>query len=98
MAVGGPCGSCGWAADFSLKPPHPAIRPPADSGEIGAPPISEPPCTTPFLKSVFADRQMVGILIRRHVPEWADEIDVATLREEPNELVAGKTWSGAIPT
>ena len=45
----------------------------------------------PFLKSVFADRRMVGILIRRHVPEWADEIDVATLREEPNELVAGKT-------
>ena len=45
----------------------------------------------PFLKSVFADRRMVGILIRRHVPEWADEIDDATLREEPSELGAGKT-------
>ena len=45
----------------------------------------------PFLKSVFSDRRMVGILIRRHVPEWADEVDFATLREEPNELVAGKT-------
>ena len=45
----------------------------------------------PFLKSVFSDRRMVGVLIRQHVPEWADEIDFATLREEPNELVAGKT-------
>ena len=51
----------------------------------------------PFLKSVFADRRMVGILIRRHVPEWADEIDVATLREEPNELVAGKTLERRYP-
>ena len=45
----------------------------------------------PFLKSVFSDRRMVGVLIRQHVPEWADEIDFATLCEEPNELVAGKT-------
>ena len=51
----------------------------------------------PFLKSVFADRRMVGILIRRHVPEWADEIDFATLREEPNELVAGKTLERRYP-
>ena len=40
---------------------------------------------------------MVGILIRHHVPEWADEIDVATLREEPNELVAGKTLERRYP-
>ena len=51
----------------------------------------------PFLKSVFADQRMVGILIRRHVPEWADEIDFATLREEPNELVAGKTLERRYP-
>ena len=25
----------------------------------------------PFLKSVFADRCMAEILIRRHAPEWA---------------------------
>ena len=45
----------------------------------------------PFLKSIFSGRLMIGILIRRHVPEWADEIDFASLREEPNELIAGKT-------
>ena len=45
----------------------------------------------PFLKSVFADRRMVEILIRDHVPEWADEIDFSTLREEPTELVSRKT-------
>ena len=45
----------------------------------------------PFLKSVFTDRRMVEILIRGHVPEWADEIDFATLREEPTQLVAKKT-------
>ena len=44
-----------------------------------------------FLKSVFADRRMVEILIIGHVPEWADEIDFTTLREEPTELVAKKT-------
>ena len=45
----------------------------------------------PFLKSVFADRRMVEILIRDHVPEWADEIDFSTLREEPTELISKKT-------
>ncbi len=45
----------------------------------------------PFLKSVFADRRMIEILIRDHVPEWADEIDFSTLREEPTELVSRKT-------
>ena len=45
----------------------------------------------PFLKSVFADRRMVEILIRDHVPEWADEIDFSTLRQEPAELVARQT-------
>ena len=44
-----------------------------------------------FLKSVFADRRMVEILIRSHVPEWAEEIDSATLREEPTQLVEKKT-------
>lgn len=45
----------------------------------------------PFLKSVFADRRMVEILIHDHVPEWADEIDFSTLRQEPAELVARQT-------
>ena len=44
-----------------------------------------------FLKSVFVDRRMIEILIRDHVPEWADEIDFSTLREEPTELVSKKT-------
>ena len=48
VAVGGPLvGPVAGAAASSLKPPHPAIRPPADSGEIGAPPIPDPPCTMP---------------------------------------------------
>ena len=34
---------------------------------------------------------MVEILIRDHVPEWANEIDFSTLREEPTELVSRKT-------
>ena len=45
----------------------------------------------PFLKSVFADRRMVEILIRDHVPEWAHEIHFSTLRQEPTELVSKKT-------
>ncbi|MDE2973223.1 MAG: Rpn family recombination-promoting nuclease/putative transposase [Gemmatimonadota bacterium] len=58
-----------------------------------------------FLKSVFADRRMAEILIRRHAPEWASEIDFSTLREEPSGLVSRKTlqrrhpdmiWSAAV--
>ncbi len=45
----------------------------------------------PVLKSVFADRDMIGILIRDRVPEWAGAIDFSTLREEPTELVSKKT-------
>ena len=44
-----------------------------------------------FLKSVFADRRMAEILIRRHAPEWASEIDFSTLREESTGLVSKKT-------
>ena len=44
-----------------------------------------------FLKSVFADRRMIEILIRRHVRRWADRIDFSTLLEEPTELVSGRT-------
>ena len=51
----------------------------------------------PFLKSIFADQRMVAILIRHHAREWADEIDFATLREEPNELVAGRTLERRYP-
>ena len=45
----------------------------------------------PFLKSVFANPRMVEILIRHHVEEWVNEIDFATLREEPTERVIRKT-------
>ncbi len=45
----------------------------------------------PFLKSVLADRRMIEILIRDHVPEWADAIDFSTLRQEPTALVSKKT-------
>ena len=57
----------------------------------------------PLLKSVFADRGMIEILIRDHVRERAGETDFSTLRQEPAELVSGKTlqrrhpdmiWSG----
>ena len=44
-----------------------------------------------FLKSVFADRRMAEILIRRHAPEWATELDFSTLREESTGLVSKKT-------
>ena len=45
----------------------------------------------PALKSYFADRDIIEILIRDHVPQWAGEIDFTTLREEPTELVSRKT-------
>ena len=45
----------------------------------------------PVLKSVFGNRDMIGILIRDHVPQWAGEIDFSTLREEATELVSKKT-------
>ena len=45
----------------------------------------------PALKSYFADRDIIEILIRDHVPQWAGEIDFTTLREEPTELVSKKT-------
>ena len=44
-----------------------------------------------FLKSVFADRHMAEILIRRHAPEWASQVDFSTLRAESTELVSKKT-------
>ncbi|MCY4571154.1 MAG: Rpn family recombination-promoting nuclease/putative transposase [Gemmatimonadetes bacterium] len=44
-----------------------------------------------FLKSVFADPRMAEILIRRHAPEWASEVDFSTLRTESTELVSKKT-------
>ncbi len=44
-----------------------------------------------FLKSVFADRRMVEILIHRHAPEWAAKIDFSTLHEESTGLVSKKT-------
>ena len=44
-----------------------------------------------FLKSVFADPRMAEILVRRHAPEWASEVDFPTLRTESTGLVSRKT-------
>lgn len=44
-----------------------------------------------FLKSVFADRRMVEVLIRGHALEWADAIDFTTLRPESTGLVSKRT-------
>ena len=44
-----------------------------------------------FLKSIFSDRRMAEILICRHAPEWASEIDFSTLRNESTGLVSKKT-------
>ncbi len=38
-------------------------------------------------KKLFSDARMIGLLIRRHVPEWADRIDYRTLQPLPTELV-----------
>ena len=73
----------------STRPIQPSIRP-LTSANLASPP-SRDAVHDPFLKSFFADRRIVEILIRDHVPEWADEIDFATLRQEPTELVARKT-------
>ena len=52
-----------------------------------------------FLKSVFADPRMAEILIRRHAPEWATEIDFSTLprRIHRTRQQEGRS-SGATPT
>jgi len=44
-----------------------------------------------FLKSVFADRRMVEILIHGHASEWAARIDLSTLRTESTGLVSKRT-------
>lgn len=74
----------------SVNSAHPAIDPPTHLRELGVPPFRDA-VHDPFLKSFFADRRIVEILIRDHVPEWTDGIDFATLRLEPTELVARKT-------
>ncbi len=38
-------------------------------------------------KKLFSDSRMIGLLIRRHVPEWADRIDYRTLEPLPTELI-----------
>ncbi len=38
-------------------------------------------------KKLFSDPRMIGLLIRRHVPEWADRIDYRTLQPLPTELI-----------
>lgn len=38
-------------------------------------------------KKLFSDPRMIQLLIRRHVPEWADRIDYGTLQPLPTELI-----------
>ena len=38
-------------------------------------------------KKLFSDPRMIRLLIRRHVPEWADRIDYRTLQPLPTELI-----------
>ena len=38
-------------------------------------------------KKLFSHPRIVTLLIRRHVPEWADRIDYATLQPLPTELI-----------
>ena len=38
-------------------------------------------------KKLFSDPRMIGLLIRRHVPEWADRIEYRTLEPLPTELI-----------
>ena len=42
----------------------------------------------------FADRRMIEILIRNHVPEWANRIRFTTLRQEPSVYHGDGPWSG----
>ena len=38
-------------------------------------------------KKLFSHPRMVTLLIRRHVPEWADRVDYSTLQPLPTELI-----------
>ena len=38
-------------------------------------------------KKLFSDSRMIELLIRRHVPEWADRIDYRTLEPLPTEQI-----------
>ena len=44
----------------------------------------------PAFKKLFSDPRMIELLIRRHVPEWADSIDYETLQPLPTELIDEK--------
>lgn len=43
-----------------------------------------------FLKRAFAHPRTVELLIRRHLPEWADKVDSATLEPLPTEFIGEK--------
>ena len=48
-----------------------------------------------FLKSVFADRRMVEILIHGHAPEWAAKMDELVQRERaPRDPTGSATGHG----
>jgi len=38
-------------------------------------------------KRIFSDPRMITLLIRRHVPEWADRVDFSTLQPLATELI-----------
>ena len=43
-----------------------------------------------FLKKTFSHPRTIQLLIRRHLPEWADKVDFATLEALPTELIGDK--------
>lgn len=43
-----------------------------------------------FLKRTFAHARPVELLIRRHLPKWADKVGFATLEALPTELIGDK--------
>ena len=38
-------------------------------------------------KKMFSHPRMIELLIRRHIPDWADRIDYSTLEPLPTELI-----------
>ena len=43
-----------------------------------------------FLKRTFAHARPIELLIRRHLPKWANEVDFTTLEALPTELIGEK--------
>ena len=74
---------------------HTDMEPPHGFMHLGAPartwptiPPTEPtPLVDTLFKQIFADPRMIEVLIRTHLPEWADGVDYRTLEPLPTEHV-----------